>query len=335
VGRALTFSDPEIIKLASESFVPVASDDWYERRRQDAEGEFFRSIAKQAGRDGGGQPSGGSTRQGIYCFTADGKLLAFRNAGNAPDVMKQVVRQALVKWNQLPEEQRKPGAVKVDDDFKADPGFTRNLPPGGMILKVWTRILDRTLQGEWRHGTSKFQGGDRAARDHMWLTEPEWRSLVPADPAKDQKFPLPVAIAQRLARFHLIDNTRGEPPMWRPDEVRRCDLTLTVGEITPQSVRLDLAGQVLLATSSDVDRADRGFDARLMGHLRYDRTKKSFDQIEIVAVGEHWGEGSFTRDARPGKTPLGICFELSRGEQPADRVPPQAAREVTYLRTGR
>ena len=38
-GRAFAFADPEIIRLAQTAFVPVSADDWYQRRRKDAEGE--------------------------------------------------------------------------------------------------------------------------------------------------------------------------------------------------------------------------------------------------------------------------------------------------------
>ena len=46
-GRVSAFADREIIRLAAEDFVPVTADDWYQRRRQDAEGEFFRKVADQ------------------------------------------------------------------------------------------------------------------------------------------------------------------------------------------------------------------------------------------------------------------------------------------------
>src|SRR5262245_49713222 len=168
--------------MASNDFVAVTADDWYQRRRQDDEGEFFRNMSKQAGKDGGGQPSGGNTRQGIYCFTADGTLLAYKNDGQAPDVMRDTLRQALARWSKLPEDRRKPGGVKVDDPAKVDNAYTRVLPEGGMVLNVWTRILDHTEKGDWCRGTCKAAGGDKAARDHMWLTQAEWRELVPADP---------------------------------------------------------------------------------------------------------------------------------------------------------
>jgi hypothetical protein len=330
----LAFADPDIIKLANDKFVPVAGDDWYQRRRQDAEGEFFRNVSKQAGKGSDGA-SGGSTRQGIYCFTADGQLLAYRNAGNLPDVMKDVLNRALTRWNQLPEERRKPGGVKVDELDKTDAGYTRTPPPGGLILNVYTRILDKNDKAEWCRGTCNSIGGDKAARDHMWITEAEWKGVLPADAVKGQTIDLPPAVAQRLVRFHLIDNTRGEPPMWRTEEVRQCDLKLTVTERTPENVHLKLAGSVLLASGADSGKADRGFDAQLLGYIHYNCTKQAIDRCDIVAVGDHWGNSSLTRNSRPGRMPLGVVFELARGDAPADRVPPQAARELNYLKTGR
>src|SRR5262245_65881161 len=102
--------------MAREQFVAVSADDWYQRRRQDAEGEYFRKVADQGPRKG----AGGSTRQGIYAFTADGKLLAYKNAGQNPDVMREMLQQSLVAFKRLPAEQRKPGAVQVPDLEKVD-----------------------------------------------------------------------------------------------------------------------------------------------------------------------------------------------------------------------
>src|SRR5580704_5498310 len=106
--------------MAKEDFVPLVGDDWYQRRRDDAEGKFFRSIADQAGRTG----PGGSTRQGIYCFTPGGKLLKYRNHHD-PRVMRQMLREGLTAWSNLPEQERKPGAVKVPELGKLDRRFAR------------------------------------------------------------------------------------------------------------------------------------------------------------------------------------------------------------------
>src|SRR3989442_8690492 len=163
--------------MATEDYIAVAGDDWYQRRRQDAEGEFFRKVADQGPRNG----QGGSTRQGIYCLTADGQLLAYKNAGQAPDVMREVLRKGLHAWQRLPEERRKPGAVQVTEPGTPDPQYARPPPPGGLIVNVFTRILDRGRDG-WCRGTCPTEGGTAAARDHLWLTEGEWKALVPADP---------------------------------------------------------------------------------------------------------------------------------------------------------
>jgi hypothetical protein len=135
-------------------------------------------------------------------------------------------------------------------------------------------------------------------------------------------------LVYRVARFHLVDNTRGEPPFWDRAAVRRHHLKLRVAEVTDHRLILRLDGSILITTSADLDRADRGFDARLSGVIRYDAQAGKFDRFDLVAVGDHWGEGPFTRNARPGRTPLGVAFELARGDRAADRVPPQGARDM-------
>jgi hypothetical protein len=322
-GRALAFSDPELIRLATAEFVPVTGDDWYQRRRDDAEGRFFRGVADQGPRKG----EGGSTRQGIYCFTAGGKLLAYKNSTDAR-VMRETLRQGLARWKGLPAAERKPAAVEVPELTRVDPRYTRTLPAGGLVVKSYTRILDRDGKGALVKGSCDRAGGDRAARDHLWLTREDWQSLVPADPRKGDRFPMPPRLARRLLRFHLLDNTRGEPPSWGDDEVRAQSLTWAVEAVTPAEVRLSLRGTALLATAADPAKARRGFDAALLGHLHYDRSRKVITRLDLLAAGDHWGEGTFTRGARPGRRPLGVAFELSPGKEPADRVPPQAARAI-------
>src|SRR5947209_6867719 len=134
--------------MAREDFVAVSADDWYERRREDAVGTFFRKVADQGPRTG----EHGATRQGIYCLTADGKLLAYRNAGQNADVMRAVLKQALAVWKKLPEAQRRPGAIKVGDPGALDPRYSRQVPAGAVVVRVFTRILDRDEQGAFCKG---------------------------------------------------------------------------------------------------------------------------------------------------------------------------------------
>ena len=313
--------------MATDEYIPVAADDWYQRRRQDAEGEFFRHVADQGPRKG----AGGSTRQGIYCLTASGKLLAYKNAQD-PDVMREVLEQGLAAWQSLNPAERKPRKSEAAPSDKAqDARYTRTLPEGGLIANVFTRAVERDDQGELTacEKDAGIPGSKAAARDHLWLTATDQQSLVEAAQAasRGNAFPLPEPITRRIARFHLIDNTRGEPPLWSPEEVRAANLTLTVKEATADAIHLVLSGDVLLATDAEIEKADRGYDVRLLGHVTIDLARQAVTRFDLVAIGEHWGEGPYTGGARPGRTPLAVAFDLSDGTKPGDNVPPAGIRD--------
>ena len=315
------FADPEIIKMAAEEFVPVCADDWYQRRRQDAEGEFFRKVANQGPKKG----ENGNTRQGVYVLTADGELLSYKNAGQDAAETRRELQRALVKFDRLPMSRRRPGAVTVPPHGRLDPDYTRTPPPGGLIARVHARILD-VKDGEVCKGACSTAGGDMAARDFLWLTAAEVKALAPAKAEPGFTYDVPKPVADRVLRFHLLDNTRGEPYPWSAKDVHRATLTLTVTRATADAVELELNGSALLATAADPAKADRGYDVRLRGQLRYRPDRSAFDKFDVAALGEHWGETVENGGARPGRSLLGVAFGLA-GNTPADRVPPQGARE--------
>ncbi|MBY0457623.1 MAG: hypothetical protein K2V38_09820 [Gemmataceae bacterium] len=325
MGRASAFADPEIIKMCQQQFVPVTGDDWYQRRRKDREGDFFRGLADALGKKG-------HTLQGIYLFAADGTGLAYKNTGQSAEATRDMMKQALGQFAKLPEAKRKPGAVKVEDAGTPDANYSRQPPEGGLILKAYTRILD-FKEGAYCRGTCKAVGGEKAARDHVWITKDEAKALAPAKAEAGFRYPMPEKVATRLARFHLIDNTRGEPILWRPEDVRALRMTLSVVAATETEVELKLEGEVQLATDADPAKAERGYEARLLGSLRYLPKKGTFDRFDLTAVGTHWGEHPHNSPARPGKGLLGQSFELA-GDKPSDRVPPQGIRDKgDYLGT--
>lgn len=306
-GRALIFSDPEVVKAVSEQFVAVVADDWVQRRRTDAEGKFFKKVSDQGSRGGDHD----ETRQGVYLLTAGGTLLSYRNPSGAAAV-REMIRRALEKFRALPAAERD---VQVPA-LEPDPDFHRVPPAGGLILRVHTRSLERGGGGAFRAVANLPVG-----RDHLWLTRAEARSLVPADPKVGSTVEVARPIVMRLARFHLVDNTRGEPPMWERDEVKEAKLTLTVREATEAKVTLALEGRARLAAEG------RGYGPELRGTLVFDRAAGAFERVEVTAVGDHWGEGRWTPGARPGRTPLGVAIELVTGRGPTDVIAPQAARE--------
>lgn len=322
LGRVSTFADPDVIKMATEQFVPVCTDDWYTRRRQDAEGEFFRKMATAAGRKG----EGGATRQGIYTFAADGTVLGYKNAGQDAEAMKKVFRDALAKFDALADGQKKPGAIKVPDHGKLDPKYTRQLPADGLVVRVNARILDKKGD-EFTTGTCEMTGGDKASRDFLWLTKVEMKSLVPANTDVGATLEVPAGVVTRIARFHLLDNTRGEPAYWKKTEVRAATLTLTVTKSSADAVEMRLDGVVRASTHADPSKAERGFEGKLRGKLRWVPAKGAFDLFDVAVLGEHWGEAAHTRQARPGRTPLGFAFTLADLSKPGNTIPPQGARD--------
>lgn len=317
-----TFADPEVIKLTETTFVPVCTDDWYTRRRRDDEGEFFHKVAVQ-----GPRKSRDDTRQGIYVFTADGELLGFKNAGQNVEVMKQVFADALAKFRKLPPERTKPGAVTVPAHGKLDANYTRTPPEGGLILRANARILDKK-DGTFVKGTCEFVGGDRASRDFLWLTKDEVKALAPTKAEVGFTYPVPPKVAERIARYHLIDNTRGEPDFWKRNQVRKNEMTLTVVKVEEaNAVELRLDGAAALATDADLAKADRGYEVKLRGVLNWRPRLNTFDRFDVAGVGDHWGRCAFTPGDRPGRNLLGVALGLADPDKPSDRVSPQGIRD--------
>jgi hypothetical protein len=63
--------------------------------------------------------------------------------------------------------------------------------------------------------------GFGAAVDHLWLRAEELKGLVPNQTAAPGvAIPFSSTVALRIARFHLNDNTRGEPSHWKRSEVK-------------------------------------------------------------------------------------------------------------------
>ena len=98
---------------------------------------------------------------------------------------------------------------------KPDARYNPEPPEGGLILRVHSKVL-----GGYEETDNRWEQIFQSAlgRDNLWITRDEHAALVDGD--------LPDTLMMRLARFHLTDNTRGEPPMWRPDEIRSSNWTL-------------------------------------------------------------------------------------------------------------
>lgn len=269
------FSDPEVVELLRTRFVPVAVDNHHIEKQKDAEGDFYRKIAR---------------RQGEYICTPEGRLLGSTNTHSA-EHLKGLLRKALKDFQ--------PGESTPPAAGPADPRFHRTVPEGGAVVKVTTRVLGGYPPGEDRK-IKIYQ--ESLGRDSLWLEKEEVAGLA-AGRVSDR-------LRARIASYHLVDNTRGEPPWWRGSETKKFELSAADGA---------LQGAVHLETAS----GDRGFVADLRGVV--ESKDGRLTRFDLVARGEAWGAGPWNGGQPPGRYPLAIAFTLLDPAREADRVLPQGA----------
>jgi hypothetical protein len=286
LDRASTFADPEIVKLLQTRFVPVAIDQFYQRQQKDAEGDFYRRLVTQ-----GPWKDVARTTQGLYIATADGKLLGFNN-NRGPERIRGLLKQSLLEFQ--------PAETAAIERGPVDPRFARTPPRGGLVVRVTAKVLGGYEQtdDEWQR---IFQSA--LSRDNLWVRKDEHEALVRGE--------LPESLKRRIARFHLVDNTRGEPPNWEVADIRKLDIRLDGGKVT---------GRVEFENKS----GDRGYTADLLGFVESENGRVV--RLDMVAKGLYWGEGPYTAGAPKGRFPLAVAFSLARGDEEADRVPPQGSK---------
>jgi hypothetical protein len=293
---------------------------------QDAEGRFARETGIYLSGSSGG----------VSFATASGKLLGKKHLHGTT---LGGIQEALQAWNNLPESERKPGAVKIAERGPLDAKHaTVPPPPGGLILKVYGRHLAREANGQLRTTTllKDFPGEAQdivkahpgyldwiceAHPDFMWLTEAEWKSLVPANPKKGDKSSLPAFFTQRMCRIHMTPNnlySRWGDTWPYKGGIRNAEAALTVEEVSPAGIRMSLDGLVQLGKVYQPGEKDcLGYEARLRGFVDYDADKQAFTRFDVVALGDMYGV------SRPGQYPVGFSFELVSAAVPANRLPPR------------
>ena len=322
-ARAAAFADPDVIRVASESFIPLAENCSPLQTQQDPKGEFFRLVAEQGHYGGRTVPS--ATRQGQYAFTADGHLLASINT-RAADRMLDMMHQALGRWRVLTDQGER-GEV-VADAYSRDPRYPDLYPADGLVLKQTLRDLPR-LPGHPNPQTRP----EAVNFDFAWFTADEARDFLPRPLMAGARRELPWRIVRRFARFHLLDSVRGETPAWRQEHVESAQMSTEVVAVEGTQVRLRMDGVALNSQSGTwairpfrekLEGMTRGYRCRLRGELTYDTQGERFTRFDVVAVGDRWGGTEHNnRQEDLEAAPMGIVFQLA-GSTPADRTPPHA-----------
>ena len=68
-----------------------------------------------------------------------------------------------------------------------------------------------------------------------------------------------------------------------------------------------------------------GDEGEIRGKLSFGRDG-GLSIFECLVIGEHWGEGLWTRGVRPGRSPLAQVLKLSPATSGHDQIPPQSIR---------
>jgi hypothetical protein len=247
------------------------------------------------------------TRQGVYAAGPDGTYLGSRGFHPDPQRTLDMLTSALSKWSSTTKTVALPETSRGSDKR-----FAPAPPVGASILNVYTRIPIPQDADRWTPNNA-------TGRDHLWILREELDSLKSAAWKTGESVPIPRNLQQRILRFHLVDNVRGEPNMWEARDAADSKLQLIVDD--PRSRTLKLSGYARLKSPDGA----RGYDARVQGYLRCDSASGRPLDVRLLAWGEAWGSGTYTRGAPPGRFPLLVAFGVA-GNSDADRVAPQAAR---------
>ena len=191
-------------------------------------------------------------------------------------------------------------SVLKHTDNKSNWNPNLKFPEGGFCARVNGKVLGgyEKTEDQWRELVQKA-----VSRDNLWANKSEHEALVNGT--------FPESLQRRIARFHLVDNTRGEPPMWKDNEIVSLSMKIDNGKIN---------GKVSLKSAD----GSRSYDADLLGYLEIKDGKLS--RFDLIAKGLFTGEGKYTRGAPKGKFPYAVSISLADGTDMADGIPPQGSR---------
>ena len=303
-----------------QNFLPVADEVFRLQRGNDDECRLFQKFADQ-----GHYRTPGTTRQGTYAVTPNGTLLASINS-TSPERIAGMMESALARWKDLTPEERLFPKESASDEANIR-RFEGMYPKDGLVLKVNTRDFPReNVQPGWR--------ADAWNQDYAWFKKDEARAFLPRRIHVGARQQLATPVVNRLARFCLVDNVRGQTNYWPAGAVQQAELISFVTAVEGNLVTLRLRGAAWLEWDfrwTPERRRNRepqrqsslhGYNPTLFGRAQYDLATERFVSFEMVASGRRWGRTSLngrTGDEEGG--PMGVAFALGR-DIPAEHVTP-------------
>jgi len=292
-----------VIALASR-FVCAADEVWRLQRGSEAECLFFQRAI-----NAGERITDRGSRQGTWLLAPDGTLLA-RVGTRDPERVARVLEEALERWEALPDiHKRLPQDAQLGGHR-----WEGSFPVEGLVLDRVVRELeaDGSPARSWNP-------------DFAWFSAGEVRAMIPAGTAPGVTVRLD-RLALRLARFHLVDNARGQTLPYAAEEVVKAELSGRVASRVGTQLVLVLEGHTD-AQAGDTWRlgenlwtprsvVPHGIECRLGGRAVYDTSTGRFTAFELVGVGRHWGRTAMNgRHGDPSPGRLAFHFQLAAPER--------------------
>ena len=302
VGRALTFSDPRVISLLQQHFIPVAVNQDYlvplewSHRNWSESAKFMTDICKKAGRG----TVKYQTVQGYYVISAAGDLYGVMGAcadpGQAPWMIK-LLEDGLKGFSDKPPPKVELKEVSLGPETKA--------PEGTVVLRVFTRIdpLPKGLDPK------KDLVNRGVGRDHLWILKDE-QSEILKRLAASRVGDLPDALGKRIVLHHLRDNVRGEPLPWGMDDVKALSFRISLTKDSKTTLLVNLTGSYSL----NKQNPESGLTGTLEGLLELDKSTRRLKAAKIYASGEAFGAGPYTWNPPDGKFPLKFAMVLAEDD---------------------
>ena len=260
--------------------MPLALDTYF--RGNSHELEFCQSV-----RAGGNH---------LVACTAGGQVL---DSGHNLKLRERELASVLQEFAALPEAERRP---ELPDSSEATPARREvpDPPENGLIIRGYCTYLQRAKEGEnagqidrqarFYYEQNPNRWAVETQSDMLWLTESEWKSLLPAKPALGETIDVAQAIQQRFFSTIGIDYMEGSVNAL---PTRESSMTLTVEKVTEDAISMRLNGSAALGKPLDEDTKSeartRGCELNFLGYLHYNRNAGKFEQFQVVGIGEEWG----------------------------------------------
>ncbi len=302
-ARSGCMEDPGLIALIAGRCVPLAIDFWSLRQQTDADSRWLvQTVMKTT--------LSRRTHQGLVLMDAEGALLGDISGDRQGAEVCAKLGPLLAQ-------------VAAGPPCAPNPAPAPR-PPGMLIATIASRRLVHDA-GQWTayHGTTPPV--PVPGLDSVWLSRGEWQGLLPQVPTPGLVFAVPRPLALKFARFVLLDGTLGEGTSWEEAAVARAELRVRVRSVDPEAWELELEGHTTCG------RDGFGYDAEVIGWLRYRPATRTMERFDLLAVGDRWGNDPFSEPAPAGRQPLGVLIHLDPREQAGDLLPHAAQRESGYF----